>query len=74
MQLAINLIIFVLGFACAGVVGTNPKQTRATLDNLLSKLRFVLDAFRPAAPPTAEHLQKQLAIQEDVELLTRFVA
>jgi len=75
MQLAINVIVFVLGFFFAGIIGTKPKETRATFDNLLTKLRFVLDAFRPGAPPTAlkvaKYEEEQLAQQDGPELLTK---
>jgi len=75
MQLAINVIIFVLGFLFAGIVGTKPKETRTAFDGLFKNLRFVLDAFRPGAPSTAHKLEEseiqQIVTQEGPELLTK---
>lgn len=74
MQFAINIFIFVFGFGLASLVGAKPKQLRASLDSLMTNLRYVLDAFRPGAASTTEQFEKHLVAQESPELLTRSVA
>lgn len=50
MQIAINVLIFVCGFAIAALIGSKPKQSRLALDDFLSKLRYVTNGFKRSAP------------------------
>jgi hypothetical protein len=45
MQLALNVVVFIAGILIAGVVSQKPNKSRASLDQFLSNLRYILDAF-----------------------------
>ena len=79
MQVAINILIFILGFSIAGFLRFRPKETRDALDDLLAKLRYVTNAFAPKGAdqldPISEKLEHQQAVpvsQDD--MLTMYVA
>ena len=46
MQLAINFLLFVLGFAVATVIALRPRKGRSDLDGFFSKLRHVTNAVK----------------------------
>lgn len=46
MQVAINALIFVLGFSVAVVASTRPKQARAELERVISNVNYILDSLR----------------------------
>lgn len=74
MLLTLSVLSFFFGFVVAAVVTSRPKHARSTLDDSLSKLRHVTDAFRPRA--TCNHdlpisVEKGLIQTDDADLLTK---
>ena len=48
MQLALNIIVFFLGFSAAIFVAVRPSKFRDDIDGFLAKLRYVSNGFKPA--------------------------
>lgn len=46
MQLAVNLLIFFLGFSVATVIAVRPRKGRSDLNGFFSKLRHVTNAVK----------------------------
>ena len=78
MQIALNILIFILGFSIAGILRFRPRETRAALDDLLCKLRHVSNAFAPKGADTLDPVreksndqsQQQLAPSGEEDMLT----
>ena len=77
MQLALNVVVFVIGFSLAGILRFRPKETRAALDDILAKLRYVTNALASKRydelDPTAEkqhRWQQQLAPACEKDMLS----
>lgn len=46
MQLALNVIVFLVGFSVAIALSLRPKKARADLDRLLTNVQYVFDALK----------------------------
>ena len=57
MQLALNVVIFLLGFSLAIFASLRPKKARASLETSLRNVEYVLDALkiRPRATEATDH-------------------
>lgn len=47
MQLAIDILVFALGFCIAVIAGTRPKEIHPILDELSRRLRSLRESLRP---------------------------
>ena len=50
MQLALNAVIFILGYSIAFAVVAKPIQSRKAITQFLNKLRFVTNGFKSVSP------------------------
>lgn len=79
MQFAINVAIFILGYAIAFAVVAKPKEFRKSLAQFSGKLRFVTNGLKSSSPSTkaeeAELLpQRRESLSNlECELLTKYV-
>lgn len=74
MLLTLSLLSFFFGFLVAAVVTSIPKQTRSVLEDSLSKLRHVTDAFNPCSPsnsPSPIRNEKNVIPTDDADLMTK---
>lgn len=76
MQVAINALLFFLGFGCAVVASTQPKKARSEIERVLSNVNYILDTLRH---PTKSKLQASaganapIAFDDDEQaLFTRY--
>ena len=77
MQLAINVIIFFLGFSLAALIALRPRKTRNDLENFKSNLRHVTNGLNPGqqlpkekGPELSEKEDANFAVDDDENLLT----
>ena len=64
MQLALNAVIFILGYSIAFAVVAKPTQSRKAIAQFLNKLRFVTNGFK-SAYPTSEAEKTELLPEEE---------
>lgn len=68
MQLALNIIVFFLGFSAAIFVAVRPSKFRDDIDGFLAKLRYVTNGFKPAkGSPSLGDIAKQHVIDSGNE-------
>lgn len=73
MQLAIDILIFILGFCIAVIAGTKPKEINAILNELsrrLQSLRSIIGSYAPRKEATIE-TQDELIPEDEAALLTK---